>query len=71
MFDQNDEEGGPASQPQDPSQAYNPFDDFTQGQQAESQELLQLDSEVVGHAMVNEIDEALGEDEDDEFGNFV
>jgi len=32
-----------------------------------------MDSEVVGHAMVNEIDQALGEDDDEgnEFGNFV
>ena len=74
LFDQADEdseEGGAALDPQTVSNAaaeeYNPFNDSEARQPAKT-----LDAEVEGQAMMNEIDNVLGEgSDDDEFGSFV
>jgi len=50
---------------------YNPFDAESESGAA-NEGIDILDSDVVGQAMVNEIDDALDEDsDDDEFGTFV
>ena len=72
LFDQqNDQESGksrPAGQGK--SDDYNPFDE-----QDASQKQGLIDTEVIGDAMVNELDDALDNDssdeEKDEFGAFV
>lgn len=76
LFDQDEEDG---SQQKAPGGAkdYNPFDGGNGDSAATNDQgidLLQMDSEVAGHALVNEIDDALGGDSDDdgdEFGSFV
>ena len=64
LYDQDDEEGGVKAD-------YNPFDQ--EAAEPQQTDLLQLDTEVEGQAMLNEIDDALDGDSDDndEFGTFV
>jgi len=65
LYEQDEEnQGALDQQPQDPN--YNPFDEVTDPQ---------VDTDVHGQAVLNEIDDALDSDEDDddggEFGEFV